>query len=88
MVRTDLDGAGSPRFHPPTAESEAVAINLAPNWYEHMFVAGPVLEKNAWMRDKTISEIAQTQGKGIIDAFLDLVVEEKLGTVIRHATGN
>jgi N-acyl-D-aspartate/D-glutamate deacylase len=64
------------------------AINLAPNWYEHMFVAGPVLEKNAWMRDKTLSEIAQAQGKGIIDAFLDLVVEEKLGTVIRHATGN
>lgn len=68
--------------------SDVPAINLAPNWYEHMFVAGPVLEKNAWMRDKTISEIAQTQGKGIIDAFLDLVVEEKLGTVIRHATGN
>jgi N-acyl-D-aspartate/D-glutamate deacylase len=64
------------------------AINLAKNWYEHMFVAGPVLEKNGWMRDKTISEIAQTQGKGIIDAFLDLAVEEKLGTVIRHATGN
>jgi N-acyl-D-aspartate/D-glutamate deacylase len=64
------------------------AINLARNWYEHMFVAGPVLDKNQWMRDKSLSEVAQTQGKCIIDAFLDLVVEENLRTVIRHATGN
>jgi N-acyl-D-aspartate/D-glutamate deacylase len=64
------------------------AINLARNWYEHMFVAGPVLDKNQWMRDKSLSEVAQIQGKGIIDAFLDLVVEENLRTVIRHATGN
>ena len=67
---------------------ETAAINLARNWYEHMFVAAPVLDKNQWMRDKSISEIAQAQGKGIIDAFLDLVVEENLRTVIRHATGN
>ncbi len=68
--------------------SEVPAINLARNWYEHMFVAQPVLEKNQWMRDKSISEIASAQGKGIMDAFLDLAVEEKLDTVIRHATGN
>ena len=67
---------------------ETAAINLARNWDEHMFVAGPVLAKNQWMRDKSISEIAQAQGKGIIDTFLDLVVEENLRTVIRHATGN
>jgi N-acyl-D-aspartate/D-glutamate deacylase len=62
--------------------------NLARNWYEHMWVAEPVLAKNRWMRNKTIQEIARAQEKGIIDAFLDLVVEEKLATVIRHATGN
>jgi N-acyl-D-aspartate/D-glutamate deacylase len=64
------------------------ASNLARNWYEHMWVAEPVLEKNQWMRGKTLSEIAKQQDKGIIDAFLDVVVEEKLDTVIRHATGN
>jgi N-acyl-D-amino-acid deacylase len=64
------------------------ASNLARNWYEHMRVAGPVLAKNQWMQDKTLQEIARAQNKGIIDAFLDLVVEEKLQTVIRHATGN
>jgi N-acyl-D-aspartate/D-glutamate deacylase len=64
------------------------ASNLARNWYEHMWVAEPVLEKNQWMRGKTLSEIAKQQDKGIIDAFLDVVVEEKLDTIIRHATGN
>jgi N-acyl-D-aspartate/D-glutamate deacylase len=64
------------------------AANIAKNWYEHMWVAEPVLEKNKWMRGRTLSEIAKQQDKGIIDAFLDLVVEEKLDTVIRHATGN
>ena len=62
--------------------------NPARNWYDHMWVAGPVLEKNRWMKGKTIREVAREQQKGLIDAFLDLVVEEKLETVIRHATGN
>ncbi len=64
------------------------AANIAPNWYEHMWVAEPVLEKNHWMRGKTLSEVAKQQDKGVIDALLDLVVEEKLDTVIRHVTGN
>jgi N-acyl-D-aspartate/D-glutamate deacylase len=68
--------------------SDAPAINLARNWYDHMWVAEPVLDKNRWMQGKTLSEVARAQDKGVIDAFLDLVVEEKLETSIRHATGN
>lgn len=64
------------------------AANIARNWYEHMWVAEPVLEKNQWMKGRTLIEIAKEQDKGLIDAFLDVVVEEKLDTVIRHATGN
>jgi N-acyl-D-aspartate/D-glutamate deacylase len=68
--------------------SQLPASNLARNWYDHMWVAEPILEKNRWMKGKTLHEVAREQEKGIIDAFLDLVVEEKLETVIRHATGN
>jgi N-acyl-D-aspartate/D-glutamate deacylase len=68
--------------------TNAPAINLARNWYEHMWVAEPVLDKNQWMKGKTLREVARAQDKGLIDAFLDLVVEEKLETSIRHATGN
>jgi N-acyl-D-aspartate/D-glutamate deacylase len=46
-----------------------------------MWVEQPVLAKNAHLQGKSIREFAAAQGKGIIDAFLDLVVEEHLDTV-------
>ena len=36
----------------------------------------------------TVGEIAKAQGKGIIDAFLDLVVEENLETAFLHGENN
>jgi N-acyl-D-amino-acid deacylase len=47
-----------------------------------------VLEKNSWMKGKTLNQIAQAQNKGIIDSFLDLVVEEKLQTTFMQAENN
>ena len=47
-----------------------------------------MLEKNKWMKGKTLNQIAKAQNKGIIDAFLDLVVEEKLETVFMQAENN
>jgi N-acyl-D-aspartate/D-glutamate deacylase len=40
------------------------------------------------MQGKTLSQLATAQGKGIIDAFLDLVVEEELKTVFVQAENN
>ena len=37
---------------------------------------------------KTVGQIAKAQGKGIIDAFLDLVVEENLDTAFLHGENN
>ena len=62
--------------------------HLARNWYDYMWVEGPVLEKNKGLKGKSIRELAKAQGKGIIDAFLDLVVEEKLETVFLHGDNN
>lgn len=89
-LRAYSDPAIRQKLHEEAVEWTTVlpGSNLARNWYEHMWVAKPVLEKNRWMQDKTLQDIASAQHKGIIDAFLDLVVEENLGTVIRHATGN
>jgi N-acyl-D-aspartate/D-glutamate deacylase len=53
-----------------------------------MVVQTVVLEKNKWMEGKTIGEIAKAQGKGIIDAFLDLTVEEHLDTELLHGENN
>jgi N-acyl-D-aspartate/D-glutamate deacylase len=89
-IRAYSDPDVRKKLHDEAVEwtSQLPGSNLARNWYDHMWVAEPVLEKNRWMKGKTIREVAREQKKGLIDAFLDLVVEEQLETVIRHATGN
>jgi N-acyl-D-aspartate/D-glutamate deacylase len=61
---------------------------ISKNWYDYVWVDAPTLDKNKWMIEKSIHEIATAQGKGIIDAFLDLVVEEKLETGFMQAENN
>ena len=89
-IRAYSDPEVRKKLHDEAVEwtSEMSGSNLARNWYDHMWVAGPILAKNQWMKGKTIREVAREQDKGLIDAFLDVVVEEQLETVIRHATGN
>ena len=67
---------------------EMARRDFALNWYDYMWVDEPVLDKNKDLKGKSISELAKEQGKGIIDAFLDLVVEEDLGTSFLHAESN
>jgi N-acyl-D-aspartate/D-glutamate deacylase len=67
---------------------EIAQANVARNWYEYMWVDEPVLEKNQGLKGKTIGEIAREQGKGVIDAFLDLVVEENLDTGLLQGENN
>ena len=78
------------KLHDEAVEWNAgpIEANVAPNWYDYMWVDGPVLEKNRGLKGKTISEIAREQGKGIIDAFLDLVVEEGLDTAFIQGENN
>ncbi|MGH7116202.1 MAG: amidohydrolase family protein, partial [Stellaceae bacterium] len=47
-----------------------------------------VLPKNKQYDGNTLGQIAVSQGKGIIDSFLDLVVEEKLDTEWLHGENN
>jgi N-acyl-D-aspartate/D-glutamate deacylase len=61
---------------------------ISKNWYDYVWVDTPVLDKNKWMIEKSIHDIAKAQNKGIIDAFLDLVVEEKLETGFMQAENN
>jgi N-acyl-D-amino-acid deacylase len=56
------------------------AAGYSRRWYDYLRVDKPVLEKNQTLKGKTIGQIANEQGKGIIDAFLDLVVDENLET--------
>ncbi len=64
------------------------AVGFSKTWWNYMWVNQPALEKNKWMQFKTIGQIAEKQGKRVIDAFLDLVVEEKLETRFLQAENN
>ena len=57
-------------------------------WWDYMEVQTAVLPKNKVFEGKTVGQIAKMQGKGIIDAFLDLVVEEHLDTEFLHGEIN
>ena len=63
-------------------------VNVARNWYEYLWVETPVLAKNQGLKGKTIAEVAREQGKGIIEAFMDLVVEENLDTEFIQGENN
>ena len=62
--------------------------NVARNWYDYIWVEEPVLEKNQGLKGKSLAEVAREQGKGIVDAFLDLVVEEDLDTAFIQGENN
>ena len=53
-----------------------------------MVLQTAVLPKNKQYEGKTLGQIAKMQGKGIIGAFLDLVVEEHLDTEFLHGEIN
>ena len=64
------------------------AVGISKTWWNYIWVNQPVLEKNKWMQFKNIGEIAKKQDKRVIDALLDLVVEEKLETRFLQAENN
>ena len=78
------------RLHAEAVEwsVDAPDATVSRNWYDYTWVDEPVLEKNRPLKGKSIHEVAKEQGKGIIDAFLDLVVEENLDTAFIMGENN
>jgi N-acyl-D-aspartate/D-glutamate deacylase len=64
------------------------AVGFSKTWWNYMWVHEPKLPHNQWMRFKSIGQIAEKQQKRVIDAFLDLVVEEQLETGFLQAENN
>jgi len=61
---------------------------ICTTWWDYMVLQTAVLPKNKIFEGKTLGQVAQMQGKGIIDAFLDLVVEENLDSEWLHGENN
>src|SRR5437899_10767679 len=49
------------------------AVGFSKSWWNYMWVNEPALEMNKCMQFKSIAQIAETQGKRVIDALLNLV---------------
>ena len=61
---------------------EGVGVNydIFSRRWDLISVHDTTLEKNRSLIGKSVAQIAQEQGKGILDAFLDLSLEEDMGT--------
>jgi N-acyl-D-amino-acid deacylase len=64
------------------------AIGICSTWWDYMVLQTAALEKNKQYENMTLGQIAKAQGKGIIDCFLDLAVEENLNTEWLHGENN
>jgi N-acyl-D-aspartate/D-glutamate deacylase len=84
------DPAVRQKLHEEVVEHkvEVPAAGYSREWYNYLWVEAPVLDKNHGLKGKTIGQIAAEQGKRVIDAFLDLVVEERLDTLFMQSENN
>jgi N-acyl-D-aspartate/D-glutamate deacylase len=89
-LRAYSDPAVRQKLHEEAVEHKLAtpAVGFSKSWWDYMWVHDPVLPKNEGLRFKTIGQIAKAQNKRVIDAFLDLVVEENLETGFLQAENN
>jgi N-acyl-D-aspartate/D-glutamate deacylase len=90
-LRAYSDPAVRRKLHEEVVEHKGTklpAAGYSQTWWDYMWVEKPALEKNKALKGRTIAQLAKEQGKGVIDAFLDLVVEEKLETVFTQSEIN
>ena len=89
MLKSYADPEVRKKLHEEAIEfKNGPAIGICSTWWDYMAVQTAMLEKNKWMEGKTLGEIAKTQGKGVIDCFLDLAIEENLDTEWLHGENN
>jgi N-acyl-D-aspartate/D-glutamate deacylase len=89
-LRAYSDPAIRQKLHEEVVEHTVTvpAAGYSRSWWDYMWVEEPALEKNKSLKGKTIGQIAKLQNKRVIDAFLDLVVEERLETLFMQAENN
>jgi N-acyl-D-amino-acid deacylase len=90
MLRSYSDPEVRKKLH---AEAVEFKVDTPPpgictTWWDYMVLQTAVLPKNRELEGKTLGQIAQMRGKGIIDAFLDLAIEENLDSEWLHGEIN
>jgi N-acyl-D-amino-acid deacylase len=89
MLKAYADPEVRKKLHEEAIEfRHGPAIGLSRTWWDYMALQNAVLPKNKPYEGKTLGQIAKAQGKGIIDCFLDLAIEENLDTEWLHGEIN
>ena len=68
------------QLHVEAVEGDVPPGSFFDKRWDRIIVSRTVLEKNAGLQGKSVEEIAEERGADVLDAFLDLVVEEDLKT--------
>src|SRR6201985_2193282 len=78
------------KLHEEAVEFKVTTLppGICRTWWDYVTVQHAALEKNKALEGKTVGEIAKLQNRRVIDAFLDLVVEEDLDTAFLHGENN
>ena len=82
------DRALRERLSAEAVDGVGIPTNAIQRQMDMIFVAEPATEKNAAMEGKSITDIAREQGKEMIDAFLDLTLEEEFETTFGSSISN
>jgi N-acyl-D-aspartate/D-glutamate deacylase len=56
--------------------------------WDLVYIVKPVLQKNQELKGQSVAQLARRQGKGVLDAFFDLALEEQLETGFRTPLTN
>jgi N-acyl-D-aspartate/D-glutamate deacylase len=90
MLRAYADPAIRRKLHAEAVEFkvETPPPGICTTWWDYMVLQTAVLPHNKQYEGKTLGQIAQAQGKGIIDCFLDLAIEENLDSEWLHGEIN
>src|SRR5947209_4301853 len=89
MLKAYADPEVRRKLHDEAVEFKSgPAIGICSTWWDYMVLQTAVLPKNKQYEGKTVGQIAKAQGKGIIDCFLDLAIEENLDTEWLHGENN
>jgi N-acyl-D-amino-acid deacylase len=90
MLRAYRDPEIRQKLHAEAVEFKVATPppGICTTWWDFMELQTAVLPKNKEYEGKTLGEIARLQGKGIIDCFLDLAIEENLDSEWLHGEIN
>src|SRR3954453_14662739 len=89
MLKSYADPEVRKQLHDEAVEFKGgPAIGICSTWWDYMVLQVAMLPKNKQYEGKTVGQIAKAQGKGIIDCFLDLAIEENLDTEWLHGENN